>query len=112
TKRVPDDGTMTRQLLVLCIVAGCGDNLLIPSADGIAITPGDAQLQINDTVEVSAVYTIGDATEAAADVEWSASPSGVVSIDPHGARATLTALAGGSATVTAMGRGFMGTATV
>lgn len=102
---VDDDGTITAVSVGTATItvttksgafqATCDITVTTP-VSAITVSPGTLYLSLNETAEMIATVTPEDATDAT--VTWSSSNTDVVTVDENG---TVTAIAAGTATITA-----------
>ena len=96
TYTITESGTITK---VSSSGTGEGQNIPTPAASSISVTPTTLDLEVGGSKGILTATIIGDLN--ANDVQWSASPAGVVTISGEGAKATVTAVEAGTATITA-----------
>lgn len=103
-------------LSALVVVSACSSQsaptapTLASTVNAISITPGVAFLDSGTTLRFTAEVRNSDGTQATGlTVVWATNSSAVVQVSPDG---TVTALRGGTATVTATAGGYTGSATV
>jgi hypothetical protein len=84
-------------IAVLCLFTACGDDNEDGTVKSIAVTPATlSPLEVGSTVELTAVITPSDATEA---IKWVSDDPATVSVTGVGAKATITAVKPGTTNV-------------
>ncbi len=84
-------------------VACKSDKVTVPPPDEtvvVTVTPANTQLAVGQTTPVAAQVTGGDANTDR-NVQWTATPSGLVTLTPNGNVVSVLGVAPGTATVTA-----------
>jgi hypothetical protein len=98
-------------LIGLAFGASCNGFFVDPTLTSITISPASPQVELNKTQQLSVfgTYDDGSRKQVKSGVNWSAVPTGIVSIDA--ATSVMTGLATGTVTITADAQGLTSTAT-